>query len=57
MAQVSKRFVAETLWPEFEALREVLREYLNDVTNRIIAEGGHADSSEAEGRSEPARLA
>ncbi|MFT5128165.1 MAG: hypothetical protein ACI8W8_001774 [Rhodothermales bacterium] len=56
MALVSKSFLDETLWPEFQALSSVLRDYLNEVTNRVITEGVHSDSSEAEVRSEPSRL-
>ena len=47
MAKVSKSFVDQTLWPEFEALNETLRSYLNEVTDRVISEGVHADDSEA----------
>jgi len=47
MATVSRRFVVETLWPEFEQLSQVLREHLNEVTNRIIASAIHQDVSDA----------
>lgn len=47
MAQVSKRFVDETLWPEFQACSETLQLYLTDVTERVIAQVIHQDSSEA----------
>ncbi|MDT8389143.1 MAG: hypothetical protein RRC34_01375 [Lentisphaeria bacterium] len=48
MAKVPKRFLDEILWPEFEELDNTLREYLNDITDRVISEGVYADSSEAE---------
>ena len=48
MAKVSKQFVDETLWPEFQELSKTLRSYLDDVTDRVISEGIHSDSSEAE---------
>jgi len=48
MAKVSKQFVNETLWPEFQELSKTLRSYLDDVTDRVISEGIHSDSSEAE---------
>jgi hypothetical protein len=51
MARVPAAFVRSTLWPEFEQLDNTLREYLDDVTNRVIHEGICADSSEAEVRS------
>ncbi len=47
MAKVSRRFVNETLWPEFEQLGSVLRTYLNEVTERVIAEAIHQDTSDA----------
>jgi hypothetical protein len=48
MAVVSSSFVDETLWPEFQELDKTLRSYLDDITNRVISEGIHSDSSEAE---------
>lgn len=48
MARVPKQFVKETLWPEFEELNETLRQYLEEVTERVISEGVYSDSSEAE---------
>ena len=52
MAKVPRGFVDETLWPEYEELNKSLRAYLSDVTTRVISEGIHADSSEAEVRQE-----
>ena len=48
MAMVSKSFVDKTLWPEFQELNKVLQSYLDDITDKIIAESIHADSSEAD---------
>lgn len=48
MAKVSKTFVDETLWPEFQELDKVLESYLDDITNKIISESIHGDSSEVE---------
>ncbi len=50
MAWVPKSFVDETLWPEFAQLNEVLRSYLEATTERVIRQGVHEDSSEAEVR-------
>jgi hypothetical protein len=47
MAKVSRRFVDETLWPEFQQLSAVLRRHLDTVTNRIIAAAIHQDTSDA----------
>jgi len=56
MVQVSPRFVDETLWPEFNELSKVLKEYLTEMTDKVIAESIFADTSEAETRNEPGRI-
>jgi len=48
MARVPRRFVDETLWPEYTQLNEVLCTYLEETTERVICQGIHEDSSEAE---------
>jgi hypothetical protein len=46
MARVSRRFVDETLWPEYEQLRETLERYLEEVTERVIAQAlGESDGT------------
>lgn len=57
MAKVSQRFVDETLWPEFEALSSTLRDYLDEVTSRVVAEVIHDDVSEAAEVEKPKQLA
>jgi hypothetical protein len=52
-ARVSRRFVDETLWPEFQELSQVLRQHLDALTERIIASAIHQDMSEAAEVSEP----
>jgi hypothetical protein len=47
MVRVPERFVDETLWPEFQELQGTLSEYLAEVTERVISQAIHADSSEA----------
>ncbi|MDA1232494.1 MAG: hypothetical protein O2856_17100 [Planctomycetota bacterium] len=56
MVNVSPKFVSETLWPEFLELSKVLQEYLTEITDKVITESIFADTSDAETRSEPARL-
>lgn len=56
MATVSKRFVDETLWPEFQAISDTLRIYLSDVTDRVVHQVIHQDSSEAEVVEKPRQL-
>ena len=50
MTKVTKSFVDETLWPEFQQLSATLRHYLDDVTRRVIAEAIHGDVTDAEER-------
>jgi hypothetical protein len=47
MVRAPKGFVTETLWPEFQQLSETLRTYLDEITNRVVAQVIHEDSSEA----------
>lgn len=51
MARVPKRFLDETLWPEFVELDRILRKYLDEVTERVIAESLNKDNSDVEVRS------
>mgnify|MGYP000873577171 CR=1 FL=1 len=48
MARVPRRFVDETLWPEFTQLSDRLRVFLEGVTDRIVSRVLHEDCSEAE---------
>jgi hypothetical protein len=56
MLRVSKRFVDQTLWPEYQELAETLRAMLAESTDRAV-KLVHEDSSEAEVRAESAMLA
>jgi hypothetical protein len=47
MVHVPRRFVDDTLWPEFQELSGELRRYLDEVTERVVSEAVHGDSSEA----------
>jgi len=48
MVRAPRRFIEDTLWPEFQELSSVLRAHLEEVTDRLISAAIHAD--------EPARL-
>jgi hypothetical protein len=56
MARVSKKFVDETLWPEFQEISETLKVYLSEITERVVTQVIHQDSSEAEVVKEPALI-
>jgi hypothetical protein len=47
MLRVTKPFVDQVLWPEFQELNAALMQYLNEVTTRVIREEVHRDTSEA----------
>ncbi len=47
MLKVPRAFVDQVLWPEFQELDAALAQYLNEVTNRIIRDEVHRDTSEA----------
>lgn len=56
MAKVTETFVNDVLWKEYIELNEVLRSYLEEVTDRVIRESINNDNSEAEVINEPKAL-
>ena len=48
MLKVSSHFVDTVLWPEYEALNSVLHEYISQITDKIIAEEIHRDTTDAQ---------
>lgn len=56
MARVSKRFVDETLWPEFQEIAKTLEVYLSEITDRVVSRVIHQDSSEADVVGERAQI-
>ncbi len=50
MAMVTRTFVDEVLWPEFQELNRTLRAHLDSITQRIIAQAIHGDHADAEER-------
>jgi hypothetical protein len=47
VVRAPRSFVDQTLWPEYLALSEALRSYLNEATERIIREEVDKDAGEA----------
>ena|SRR5438105_3744396 len=45
-ATVSKRFVDEVLWPQYEEMSKELGKYLAEITERVIKTAVHSDFSE-----------
>lgn len=56
MVRVPERFVDETLWPEFQKIKNELNAYLEEVTDRIVKKVLHEDSSDTIVVDEPHQL-
>jgi hypothetical protein len=56
MTKAPKRFVNETLWPEFQEISRTLRTYLSEVTERVVSEVICRDNSEAAVVDEPRQI-
>ncbi len=56
MARVPKHFVDNTLWPEYLEMSKLLEKFLEEATERIIAQAIHSDASEATIRQEPKQI-
>jgi hypothetical protein len=48
MAKISKTFLDNTLWPEYEKLNDALRTYLEEITEKVIIESVNPDTSESD---------
>ena len=46
MVRVPASFVDQTLWPEYVEVSKILKAHLDEITNRFIAQGIHADTAE-----------
>jgi hypothetical protein len=51
-----RSFVEQVLWPEFRELSDALSAYLAEITEKLIREEVHGETSDAEERDEPRRL-
>jgi hypothetical protein len=56
MVKVPKSFVDDTLWPEYQQIASAMRSYIDQMTDRILAEVIHRDGSEPDERAEPRQL-
>jgi len=48
MVNAPESFIEQTLWPEFQELAETLSDYLREITEKVIQESVHGDTSEEE---------
>ena len=46
MVKTTPTFMNETLWPEYQALYKTLEAHLEEVTQRVVAEALHANTSD-----------
>ena len=53
MAKLSRRFVNETLWPEFLELQQTLSAYFDALTDRVIEQALEVKAGDAEEQSQP----
>ena len=51
-----KSFIDQVLWPEFEELSAALTAYLSEITEKVIREEVHGETSEADEVDEPRRI-
>jgi hypothetical protein len=56
MVRLSKGFVDQILWPEFQEISKALQAHLSEVTDRVIAEVIHQDNTDADVVEQPRRL-
>ena len=56
MVHVPKSFVDETLWPEFQKVNSELETFLQEVTDRVVKQVLHEDSSDAIVVDQPLRV-
>ena len=56
MARLSRSFVNDTLWPEFQELQQTLSAYFDALTDRVIEQALEVKAGEAEERLEPQAL-
>jgi hypothetical protein len=54
MARLSRGFVNDTLWPEFQELQSTLAAYFDALTDRVIEQALEVKAGEAEERNEAA---
>ena len=53
LVMAPRSFIDGVLWPEFQQLEPVLRNYLAEVTETVIREAIHGESGDAETVAEP----
>jgi hypothetical protein len=56
MVKAPKSFVTDTLWPEYQQIAAAMRSYIDQVTDRIVADVIHRDASDPDERAESRQL-
>ena len=56
IVKAPRSFAEQVLWPEFQDLSTALSAYLAEITEKLIREEVHGETSDAEARDEPRRI-
>jgi len=56
IVKAPRSFAEQVLWPEFQDLSTALSAYLAEITEKLIREEVHGETSDAEERDEPRRI-
>jgi hypothetical protein len=56
MVEIPKSFIDDTLWPEYQQIAAAMRSYIDQVTDRIVADLIRRDASDPDERGEPPQL-
>ena len=56
VVQAPESFINQVLWPEFEELNAALTDYLSEITDRVIGEEVHGETSDADEVDETSRI-
>jgi hypothetical protein len=54
--QAPQSFINQVLWPEFQELNTALTDYLSEITDRVIREEVHGETSDADEVDEASRI-
>jgi len=56
VVQAPQSFINQVLWPEFQELNTALTDYLSEITDRVIREEVHGETSDADEVDEASRI-
>lgn len=56
LVNAPESFMQQILWPEFEELNDALVAYLSEITEKVIRDEVHGETSDADEINEPAQI-